>query len=238
MEKIINNNIEINKILDNNINQEKFLETNIGNTINTGIDIGLRTILPDYLEEYIIEIKNNFLNYGLKDGIKKSVDDAINYGKSTLGIITGKFENIEQVERAIKNGGIIDNISDLLDEVINKVKEKGLINENISISIKNGKNSILNNVEKNIEKNFRKQKDIFKEIEKSTNNWKNYYNIKDFNGMEKEYQKIEKIKNNLTPFEKIINDVKLIYNIHNLIKNNGNNFNLTEQELQLAEKLK
>ena len=56
--------------------------------------------------------------------------------------------------------------------------------------------------------------------------------------MEREYKKIEKQINYLMPIEKTINDVKTIENIHNLIKNNGQDFNLSSQELELAEKLK
>ena len=52
----INNNIEIEE------KQKSFLETTLGKTINTGIDIGIRTILPDYIEDQIIDLKNNLIN--------------------------------------------------------------------------------------------------------------------------------------------------------------------------------
>lgn len=42
-------------------NQNKFLQTALGKTINTAIDIGLRGILPDMVEEQIIDIKNVLL---------------------------------------------------------------------------------------------------------------------------------------------------------------------------------
>ena len=61
-------------------------------------------------------LKDNLINYGLKDGIKKSIDDAINIGKSTIGIVTGNFENINQVQNAIKTGGIIDNVSNKISD--------------------------------------------------------------------------------------------------------------------------
>jgi len=56
--------------------------------------------------------------------------------------------------------------------------------------------------------------------------------------MDKEYKKIEKEINNLIPIEKTISDVRTIENLHNLIKNNGQDFNLTQEQLELAEKLK
>ena len=238
MENNLNNTIEINNNLNNEVEQKNFLETTLGKTINTGIDIGIRALLPDYIEEQVIDLKDNLIKYGLKDGIKKSIDDAINLGKSAIGIVTGNFENISQVQEAIKSGGIIDNVSNLLDDVINKVYSKGLINSTVAKTIKQGKNSILNNVEKNIENTFNKQINSLKYTEKYINNWKEYFNKKDFDGMEKEYKKIEKEINNLMPIEKTIRDVKTIENLHNLIKNNGQNFDLTQEQLELAEKLK
>ena len=227
----INNNIEIEE------KQKSFLETTLGKTINTGIDIGIRTILPDYIEDQIIDLKNNLINYGLKDGIKKSIDDAINLGKSAIGIITGNFENISQVQDAVKSGGIIDNISSLLDNVIDRVETKGVINYTVAKTIKQGKNSILNNVEKNINETFNNQIKALNYTEKYIDNWKKYYNDKNFDGMEKEYKKIEKEYKNLIPIENTINDIRKIENLHNLIKNNGQNFELTQDEKELIEKL-
>ena len=50
--------------------------------------------------------------------------------------------------------------------------------------------------------------------------------------------KIEKEIENLAPIEKIIDNVKTIENLHTLIKNNGKDFNLTQEEIELSEKLK
>lgn len=238
MENILENEIKLENNLVNEKDQNNFLETTLGKTINTGIDIGIRALLPDYIEEQIIDLKDNLMKYGLKDGIKKSIDDAINVGKSAIAIVTGKFDNISQMQEAVKNGGIIDNVSYLLDDVINKVKNAGLINSTIANTIKKGKNSILNNVEKNIENNFNNQIKSLNYTEKYINNWKEFYKNKNFNGMEKEYNKIEKEIKNLAPIEKIIDNVKTIENLHTLIKNNGQDFNLTQEEIELAEKLK
>ena len=237
MENNLSNLIEVNKNINNEVEQKNFLETTLGKTINTGIDIGIRALLPDYIEDQIIDIKDNLIKYGLKDGIKKSIDDALNVGKSAIGIVTGNFENISQVQEAIKSGGIIDNVSNLLDDVINKVYKKGLINSTVAKTIKQGKNSILNNVEKNIENTFNKQINSLEYTEKYIDNWKKYFSDKNFEGMEKEYKKIEKEINNLIPIEKTINDVRTIENLHNLIKNNGQDFNLTQEQLELAKKL-
>ena len=237
MENVLNNSIELNNNLEIEKEQKNFLETTLGKTINTGIDIGIRAILPDYIEEQIIDLKDNLIKYGLKEGIKKSIDDAINIGKSAIEIVSGNFENIAQMQEAIKNGGIIDNVSSLLDSVINKVQSNGLINSTVARTIKQGKNSILNNVEKNIENTFNNQIKSLSYTEKYINNWKSYFENKDFNGMEKEYKKIEKEINNLAPIEKMLNEARTVENLHNLIKNNGQDFNLTQDQIELAEKL-
>lgn len=237
MENVLNNSIELNNNLEIEKEQKNFLETTLGKTINTGIDIGIRAILPDYIEEQIIDLKDNLIKYGLKEGIKKSIDDAINIGKSAIGIVSGNFENIAQMQEAIKNGGIIDNVSSLLDSVINKVQSNGLINSTVARTIKQGKNSILNNVEKNIENTFNNQIKALNYTEKYIENWKNYFENKDFNGMEKEYKKIKTEMNYLAPIEKMINEARTIENLHMLIKNNGQDFNLIKEQMELAEKL-
>ena len=238
--------MEINKI-DNGINlnneiqireeQTNFLETTLGKTINTAIDIWIRALLPDFIDEQIINIKDNLLNYGLKDGITKTIEDAIDIGKSAIGIFTGNFESISQMQNAIETGGLIDGISSLLDTVVDKVNKKGIINYNIANTIKQGKDIILNSVEHNIEEKFKEQNIEVENIEKYMNNWKENFKDKNFGKMEKEYNKIEKILETLAPLEEIINQARIIGNIHNLIKNNGQNFNLNQEQLALAQKL-
>lgn len=238
MELETNNKIEIKNDLLNEKDQKNFLETTLGKTINTAIDIGIRAILPDFIDDQVINIKNNLLKNGLKEGISKTIDDTIEIGKSTIGIVTGNFENINQMQTAVKTGEIIDGISTLLDSVINKVQSKGLIDYNIAKTIKDGKNIILNNVESNIEKTFTDQIKSSEYTNKYISNWKNYYEEKNFEGMDREYKKIKKELKNLIPIEKTINEARTIENIHTLIKNNGQNFDLPKEVFELAEKLK
>lgn len=235
------NNINLENNMDTEINLKKeqnhFLDTTIGKAVNTGLDIGLRAVLPDLIEEQIIEIKDNIFNYGLKEGLSKTVEEAINFGKSSLGIVTGNFESVSQMQLAVKNGGIIDSVSDLLDFAINKVEDKGLLNTNIASLIKKGKNTILNSIENNIEKNFTNQLTSIENLDSYIDNWKKYYEKQDFSNMDKQYKKIEKELSNIAPIESSINQAKIIENIHTYIKNNGQNFNLSETEMELLKKL-
>lgn len=231
-------NMDLNNSLINEKTQNNFLETMLGKTINTAIDIGIRAVLPNFIEDQVINIKNNLLNYGLKDGITKTIDDAIDLGKSAIGIVTGNFENIEQMQNAVQSGGIIDGMSCLLDTVVDKVKQAGIINSTIANTIKQGKDVILNNVEKNIESSFNKEYKAIENTNRYIDNWKNYFKEKNFEGMKKEYNKIEKQLKEIAPIEKTISDIKTIEILHKLIENNGQDFNLTQEELDLAEKLK
>lgn len=232
-----NNDLELENNIENVNNQKSFLETTLGKTINTAIDIGIRALLPDFIDEQVINIKDNLFNHGLKEGISKTVDDAIDLGKSAIGIITGNFENINQMQEAVKTGGVIDGISNVLNLVVNKVEKQGIINNNVANTIKQGKNIILNNIESNIEKTFTDQIKSLEDTNSYINNWKEYYNNQNFDGMQKEYEKLEKELENLVPLERTINEARTIENLHNLIKNNGHNFNLTNEAVELAKKL-
>ena len=236
------NNLEVENQITNDVSienkQRNFLQTNIGKAVNTGLNIGLRYILPDVIEDQVIEIKDSFLQNGFKEGIQTAIDSAINFGKSALGIVTGNFENITQMQNAVKTGGIIDGISDLLDVVVDKIRKEGLINNAGARTIKQGKDIILNNIENNIDKMFVEQSQAIEYTDKYINNWKKYFDNKNFSGMEKEYKKIEKNLEKLIPIENTINEAKKIEILHNLIKNNGQNFNLSKEQLELVEKLK
>lgn len=223
--------------LVNEKSQNEFLNSTLWKTINNGIDIGLRYLLPDLIEDEIIELKDNLINFGLKDGIKKSIDSVIETGKEAIGIVTGNFENVTQIQKVVKNGGIIDKVSDVLDVVIEKGEEKGKISNTVGKALKKGKTSILSSVERNIESTLNNQINSAKNVEKYIDNWKEFYGKQDFDGMQKEYYKMERELKELVPIENTLKNARYIENIHNLIKNNGKNFKLNEEELELAKKL-
>lgn len=236
----LNNNINLEKNNSNNVTYEEqkgFLETNLGQVINSGIDLGLKALLPDVIEDEVIEIKDSIITDGFKAGIKTAIDNVVDLGKSALGIFTGKFENISQIQNVIKNGGLIDSISDALDWGIKKAKENDLINGTTATLIQKGKNTILNTVNSNIENNLTSQVESIEKIHKYITNWNEYFKEQDFDNMDKQYKKIEKQLENVTPLENVINKARQLENLHNLIKNNGKNFNLSKEELELANKL-
>lgn len=238
---LLTNNLENNLNKENEIikteDQTKFIETTLGKTINFGLDIGLRALLPDYIEQQVIDIKNTLMQEGFSNGIKKVVSSAIDFGKSAIGIVTGNFENISQVQTAIKNGGIIDSVSGIVDSVLNRVNKTGKLPYKITNTIRKGKNIILNSITNKIEEEFTNQLDAAEKLQKYENNWKQYFNNKDFIGMQREYEKIREKLKILIPMENTLKQARTIENLHALIKNNGQDFNLSKEELELVNLL-
>ena len=85
-------NLKNNIIQDQNLNieqeQKSFLETAIGQVISKSLDIGLKILLPDFIDEQVINLKNNLFENGIKDGIRKTLDDTIELGKSQMRWLT------------------------------------------------------------------------------------------------------------------------------------------------------
>ena len=240
-QKNIENNKNVDLLVEQEVtveNQNTFLQTTLGKTINTAIDVGLRGILPDMIEEQIIEIKEVLLKNGLKEGINTAIKSAIDLGKSALGIITGKFENLSQAHTAVKKGGIIDGISEVIDNVLESSAKNELISKTTGKLIKKGKNAILDTISSNIEEKFMQEINSLEKVSKYISNWKNYYNVKNLEGMEKEYKKLKNQMNTIMALESTISEAKKIENIHNLLKNKGVNYELSEEEKELISVLK
>lgn len=234
----LENNIEIKSFGDKVLEaQQNFLQTNIGKTINSAIDIGLKAVLPDLIEDQIIDVKNAILENGFSEGIKEIINSSINTGKSIIGIVTGNFENVSQIQLAVKKGGILDKVSELLDYSINFANNKNLIDKSISNLLKNGKNSIINSISNSIEETLTKQIKAVEKLEKYCENWNIAYSAQDISGMEKAYKNIKNNLNKVVPLETMINKARTIENIQNLIKNNDNKFDISNLEMELAQRL-
>ena len=227
-------NITSNVTLDN---QKSFLETTLGKVINTALDTGIRVLLPDLIEDQIINIKDEIINNGFKSGVQEAISSAVDLGKSVVGVFTGKFDNVTQVRNAVKSGGIIDGISSSLDYALNFCGKFGKIPQTICSILKSGKNALLDTISNNIESEFENQISSVEKISKYSDNWREYYNNKDFEGMEKEIKKLEKELQKTIPLENTIKEARNIENLHTLIKNKGGDFNLTKEELELSKML-
>lgn len=231
--------LELNK--QNNLNleeeQNNFLQTNLRKIVDTGLEIGIKALLPDYIEDDVIEIKDDLFDEGFSEALNTTVDKVIDLGKNVVGLVTGNIKNIAQAEEIIKEGGLIDGLSGLIDTALKQGEKYGIISKGISTIIKTGKDTLLNTIENNIDNSFDTQIEKIEKIDKYINKWQKYYEKQDFKNMEYQYEKIMENIEDVLPLENIIIKARQLENIHNLIKNNGKNFNLSEEELELANKL-
>lgn len=222
--------------LENSV-ENNFFQSNLGQAINSAVDIGLKAILPNFIEDDIIEIKDAFIEEGFSEAIDTAIEKAVSLGKTAIGTITGSFETVSQAKKAIEKGGLIDGVSDAIDFVLKKAKSAGLISKDISNLIKNSKNAILNTVSTNIENEFDIQNEKIEKLQNYNNKWKEAFENKDFEKMSQNMKKIQKILSNIIPIENVINESRKMENLHELIKNNGKNFDLNEEEINLAKML-
>ena len=192
-----------NQLINNAINleqqQTKFINTTFGKVVDSALDIGIKYIMPDLIENEVIDVKNALLQNGINEGIQTAVDNVVNIAKTAKGIVTGNFESVSQIQKAVETGGMIDTISDAIDLAANKANQAGIINSTVKSLITTGKNAILNNVTTNIKAELKNQEKNIENIEKYSNNWKEYYENRDFEGMEKEYKKIKEKMGGLIP---------------------------------------
>lgn len=238
---LINNlkNPEVRAEISNNIKQKQkeFLESTLGQIINNGIDVGIRAVLPDWLEDEFIEMKDTVLNEGFKEGLQIAINKAIDVGKALQGIVTGNFESIEQVKIVIEKGGLLDTVSDLLDNVIKWAKEKKIISSKTAKLLKSSKKTILQAIEDNIDTSLTDQVASLEKIESYIEKWTNYYKEQDLTNMKKIHTRMTNELEKVLPIQSTLEKVEEINNLHELIVNNGGDFNLTEEELELAEML-
>ena len=83
-----NENLNMSKEVVSDKEQNSFLQTSLGKVINLGLDLGIRALLPDLIEDGVIEIKNAIFEGGFKEGIDTAIPSAIDFGKSVTGIFT------------------------------------------------------------------------------------------------------------------------------------------------------
>lgn len=231
------NNIDLLNINQENA-QNNFLQSSLGKIINFAVDTGIRAILPDVVENEVIDIKNTIIDQGFSEGISEAIKSATDIGKSALGIITGNFESISQAEKAVEKGGLIDGVSSVLDYTLEKIDNLNIIPSKIINLVKEGKDILLKNVSSGIKKEFSTQTKNIENLEKYTKSWKQAYEKENLDEMDKYIKKIKNTLEKTLPLEKLISEAKQIENIHELIKNNGGNFNLSEEELEVANLLK
>ncbi len=202
-----------------NVINEKYGES-INKMIGNVYNEILKTFLPDSIEDKVIKIKDQLSLSQLSKNIVNFTKDIIN-NKNEKNINKDISLNIEK-----ETSKIISSIKDCYSLTIDQIEN---LEKNIEV--------ISNKVEKEIDKEIKNYVNAFEKNDKNINEWRDFYNSKDFENMEKIYKKIEKNMKDIIPIEEKIKEVRELENVHLLIKRKGGDFNLTNEELELTKKL-
>lgn len=217
------NNQLTNDIKNNEIskNQNDFIGNMFKNAINFGVDLGLKSLLPDLIEDQVIDIKNSILEGGFKEGVNTLMKKVNEFKNSITGIFTGNFNNIQEINTATKQGGIIKTVSKGLSKGIDAGVKSGIIPKSIGGILKAGKTTMLNEFSNSLESQMRKEIQKFDTLNDLNKKWYDALDQRDFDKMTKYTEKISALSKDLVKFSNIINETKKIEELHNFIKENN-----------------
>lgn len=221
-EKNLNNQLT-NDIKNNEIskNQNDFIGNMFKNAINFGVDLGLKSLLPDLIEDQVIDIKNSILEGGFKEGVNTLMKKVNEFKNSITGIFTGNFNNIQEINTTTKQGGIIKTVSKGLSKGIDAGVKSGIIPKSIGGILKAGKTTMLNEFSNSLESQMRKEIQKFDTLNDLNKKWYDALDQRDFDKMTKYTEKISALSKDLVKFSNIINETKKIEELHNFIKENN-----------------
>lgn len=221
----IENNINLSeKDIEIGKNQNNFLKNIFLGSVNFAVDTGIRAILPNIIEDQVIEIKDAIIKNGFKDGMQTLVDKVKEFGSSVLGITNGNFNSLTEMDLAIKKGGILKGVSKGLNYGIDEAIKKGVISKETAKLMKNIKTTTINTISNNIKNKMLEEVKKIEKIEKHQEKWQKAFEEKDLTSMKKEIKMINKLKNEIVKFEEIMRNVEKINNIQEIIGDNIENF--------------
>lgn len=210
------------KDIKENLNQidDRFCEA-ITNTIDSIYNEILKAFLPDSIEDKVIKIKDQI---GLSK-LSKNVENLLR------GFINNKGEKdltkrIKALDIENQTNTLISNIEDAFNLSINEINK-----------LENNKKTISKKVEEQLNKEIKSYISTFEKNDQYISEWEKFYKSKDFKNMDKVYKKIEKNVKNIIPIEEKIKEVRELENLHLRVKMKGGDFNLTNEEIELAKML-
>lgn len=197
--------------------------------------LGLRAILPDCIENQIIDFKNNIFKNGLLDGLKSVFENVVDIGKNILGMnnisIPDKIVNIKD---SILNSDLINTIGQELGKSLDSLINLKDSNNDIYNIINDNKEIIISNFKSNLNEEFKFQNKLFYNINNEISNWKENLSNENYEGMEKSFKLIQQYNSKIIPIDNIVKDINYIESIHKLLANNNS---ISSEELELAQKL-
>lgn len=223
--------------LINEIKKDINIDLKLPEMLDNALDIGLRAILPDFIEEDVIEIKNAFIQEGFIAGIEqivKKIEDIINSIKS---LFKGEFEDVDQIKKLVQKNGILSAGSSLIDTISKQLLDKKIISKKIYNMIKTGKNEILKALESELLKYYKEDENSLEKLKEDCQEWKENYTNKDYSKMKETMNKISKKIEQNKLIENIIKEARNIEKIEKYIEKSGSIENLSDNQKKFIENL-
>ena len=202
---------------------------------NKALDFGLKTVLPDFIEDEVIQIKDAFIKEGFIAGLEEAKQQIDEVWKSVKGIFTGEFDNIGQIKKLVQKDGILDTASTLVDKITKKLLDNKIITKQTYNIIKTGKKEIINALEEELNKYYKIDEYDIEKLEKQIQEWKESYQNGDYEAMEKNSEKISQTLQKSKTIEKTINKARNIEKLQKYIQEKGSIEKLTKEEKKLLE---
>jgi len=227
-------NIEV----ENEVEKERynFFETPIGKFVDSSLNVAISTVFPALIDDQIINIKDALITGGFDEGLREIKRTGSLYSDTIKGIATGEFKSIEQMRLAVKDGGILDLVSICIDKGLLYIENKTKIEKDVVKMIRAGKNVLINQLSSSIEKKYSSQLEHIEKLSNYCDKWKESFDNKDLEGMNRCYKQIKAQKKGIIQIENIIKKANEIENIQKIVTSSGN-FDLSEEELKLASKI-
>ena len=223
--------------LINEIKKDINIELKLPEMLDNALDIGLRSVLPDFIEDDVIEIKNAFIQEGFISGIEQIVRKIENIINSIKSLFKGEFEDVDQIKKLVQKNGILSAGASLIDTISKQLLDKKIINKKTYNIIKTGKNKILKSLENELKKYYKEDDYSLEKINEYCQEWKEKYNNKDYEGMKETMNKISQKMEQNKSIENIIKKARTIEKIEKYIEKNGSIENLSESQKNFLKSL-
>ena len=216
-------------------NLPKEININMPKIANNALNFGLKAILPDFIEEDIIQIKDSFINEGFEKGLEEAKEKAEEVWKSVKGVFTGEFDTVGEIQKLIQKNGMLDTASDLVDKITKLLLAKKIINKTTYNLIKTGKKEIINALEGELNNYYKVDNYDFEGLSEQIEKWQKNYNDSDYESMEKTAKTILNILDKVDQIEAVITKARNIQKVQKYIQEKGSKEKLTKAERKLIE---
>lgn len=216
-----------NKLINTVAKQNDNLNYILQNIINWSIDKGIKYLFPNLIGDKIVKIKNSILNSNTQEKITSGIQNIINMENKKSSISNKENNDIQKIEEILNDPRTIEMLTEIVEKILNNM-------DNVKIK---DKSIVLKDIHKNLSKDITEQINSINNINNYSKDWYNFFEKENFNSMNKSFNKIKNELKNIAPIEEIIIKTKKIENLHELVKSKGGDFNITKEEMELANKL-